>query len=174
MSAEKRKNMILCFMIHILFGGARIMLFIARKLPVESHAVEEFGRGGHALGRDREHEGACEGDGRDERYQDADAEGERKALHQARAEVKEHDGGDEARDMAVADGEPRPREAVADGGMEIFAGAALFFHALKNEDVCIDCDTERKDEACDASGGKRDAELEYREHHEEVHDERHD
>ncbi len=108
------------------------------------------------------------------RDDDAQAEDQREALDERRAEPEEDDAGNNVRDVGVADGEPCAREALADGRLGALALVKLLFDALGDEDVRVDGEAHRQDEARDARRGKHDRhELEEHEHDNDVYKERH-
>src|SRR6185436_4103209 len=100
---------------------------------------------------------AAEEDG-EQRRQDADRQRDGEALHGARAEVVQHDGGDQRGDVGVDDGD----EGAVVAGLERLGGGlalGLFLpDSLVDEDVGVDRHADRQDDAGNAGQRQRGVE----------------
>src|SRR6266481_5407699 len=89
------------------------------------------------------------------RGDDADAERHGEAAHRPGADIEQHGGCDESRDVGIQDGRERALEPGIDRRDRVAAAAQLLADALIDQHVGVDCDADRQHDAGNAGQGQR-------------------
>ena len=109
-------------------------------------------------------EGAGDEQRREQRRQDADDQGDGKALHRPGAELEEQERGDDRREARVGDGRERVLEALVDGEPDRLAVPQFLADALEDQHVRVDRDADGEHDAGEARQRERGVEHGQRAH----------